>query len=89
VQLVLYGIDIKASTHTGVFPACDRVTRIDMADVGVVVVARYFRGGRKRKEPQQQDTTAQTRMKDAQKRFYLESHSWHFAIAADGQWHRL
>jgi hypothetical protein len=33
---------IKGPTHTGVFPDCERVTRIDMV---VVVVARSLRGG--------------------------------------------
>lgn len=45
-------VEDMGSTHTGVFPACDRVTRIDMAavSVGVVVAARRFRdvgGGEK------------------------------------------
>jgi hypothetical protein len=35
-RLIFRGANHTCSTHTGVFPACERVTRIDMAAVGVV-----------------------------------------------------
>jgi hypothetical protein len=35
---------MRVSTYTGVFPACDRVTRIDMVAVAVAVAMRRFRG---------------------------------------------
>jgi hypothetical protein len=85
--LILCGVDNTFSTHTGVFPACDRVTRIDMAAVGVVGGALFQ--GCWRKEPQQQGTSTQTRMKDTQKPFDPESHPRHFAIAVDNQWHKV
>lgn len=37
-------------THWGVLPACDRVTRIDMATVGAGVATRCFKGFRLEKD---------------------------------------
>jgi hypothetical protein len=74
-------------THTGVFPACDRVTRIDMAAMGVELVARCFRG------IGLLETAATTRQDDGsavnesaqEGNAVLESHSQYLATAADQQ----